>query len=86
MIRIVLCPGLSHFFVSQKFLLAPSQVTQVDGQNVGDENVNVELDGVRHDAGVYRRSVFIAADAGEGAGSHRHWRTLGDFLFDGYDR
>ena len=25
-----------------------------DGQNIGDENVGVELDGVRHDAGVYR--------------------------------
>jgi hypothetical protein len=24
------------------------------GQNVGNENVRVELDGVRHDAGVYR--------------------------------
>jgi hypothetical protein len=24
------------------------------GQNVGNENVGVELDGVRHDAGVYR--------------------------------
>ena len=31
-----------------------------DGQNVGDENVGVELDGVRHDARLYRRSVFIA--------------------------
>lgn len=30
-----------------------------DGQNVGDENVGVELDGVRHDARLYRRSVFI---------------------------
>ena len=24
------------------------------GQNVGNENVGVELDGLRHDAGVYR--------------------------------
>ena len=25
-----------------------------EGQNIGDENVGVELDGVWHDAGVYR--------------------------------
>jgi hypothetical protein len=31
-----------------------------DGQNVGDKNIGVELDGVRHDARLYRRSVFIA--------------------------
>ena len=31
-----------------------------DGQNIGDENVSIELDGVRHDAGLYRRSPYDA--------------------------
>jgi hypothetical protein len=31
-----------------------------DGQNFGYENVGVELDGVWHDAGVYRRWDWIA--------------------------
>jgi hypothetical protein len=40
-----------------------------DGQNVGDENVGVELDGVRHDARLYRRSVFIANQDADGTGT-----------------
>ena len=31
-----------------------------EGQNVGNENVGVELDCVRHHAGVYRRWDWIA--------------------------
>ena len=37
--------------LSMKTFSLPPHVTQVDGRNVGDENVNVELDGARHDAG-----------------------------------
>ena len=33
--------------------LDPSQYDD-EGQNIGDENADIELNGVRHDAGVYR--------------------------------
>jgi len=39
--------------------LKPSRYDD-ENQNIGDENIGVELDGIRHDARLYRRSVFIA--------------------------
>jgi SOS response associated peptidase (SRAP) len=33
--------------------------------NVGDKNIGVELDGVRHDAGVYRLRDWIATESAE---------------------
>ena len=52
-----------------------------EGQNVGDGNVGVELDGLRHDARLYRRRDWIAS-ARESA---EYWRgiTMKDLMLAG---
>ena len=52
-----------------------------ESQNVGDENVGVELDGVRHDAGIYRSRHSIANEQAHntkrvfgGRPENRRWR------------